>query len=467
MSTTVTRRPVRCVGELPRLLLAVVARTALWTVLLLAVWAALPAALGWHLTTVVSDSMAPGIRTGDVVAAVPTDGDAVETGRVLLVDDPDHDDRLRLHRLARIEQDGGLRLRGDANPSADRTTVAPDAVLGVGVLRFPVVGLPGVWIRTGDWAALVSVCLGVGAAVLLSRLDRDLRAGRPCPTCGVPRWEPGAPPIGVDVTAAPRAALPALAAVVLIALVGSTTGATFSGTTASGASFGASLFPCFHGPTNGAVLAWDFSEKAGDVVVDRSGHGRDAVLRPSVVRVDGSCGANPFADFRSGSADTGVVHTRTAQAAPETFALELWFKTATQGRLLGFSQRSTGPSGAYDRNFYVGPDGRLAFGVWDGSVAKVTQSAARVDDGTWHHAVGQFTSGRLELWLDGTRVAARTDAASAAAYSGYWRAGSGVVDPTWPNAPTSTVFTGSMDTVRVHDQLLTASTIREHHTVGR
>lgn len=467
MPTTVTRRPVRCVGDLPRLLLAVAARTVLWSVLLLAVWASLPAALGWHVTTVVSDSMAPGIRTGDVVAAMPADADAVEPGRVLLVDDPDHDDRLRLHRLERIEQDGDLRLRGDANPAADRTPVAPDAVLGIGVLRFPWVGLPGVWLRDGDWPALVTVTLGLAAIALLTRADRDLRAGRPCARCGAPRWDLGAAPVGTEPPTAPHGSLPVIVAVVLVALVGSTAHAAFSGTTASAASLGAGAFPCFHQDTDGAVLAWDFAERSGDSVEDRSGNGRDGTIGSGVARSDGSCDHNPFATFAPRSGDSGVVHTVRAENAPQTFAVELWFRTSTQGRVLGFTQNPSGATRAYDRNFYVGPDGRLVFGVWDDTVAKVVQSRTRVDDGAWHHAVGQFTSGRLEMWLDGTLAASRTDVVSAAAYSGHWRAGAGVIDPTWPNTPSAAVFSGSIDTVRIHDALLSAATVARHHAAGR
>jgi hypothetical protein len=46
MPNVAARRHVRCIGDLPRLLLAVSARTVLWSVLLLALWASLPAALG-------------------------------------------------------------------------------------------------------------------------------------------------------------------------------------------------------------------------------------------------------------------------------------------------------------------------------------------------------------------------------------------------------------------------------------
>ena len=479
MPNVATRRHVRCVGDLPRLLLAVSARTALWSVLLLALWASLPAAFGWHVTTVVSDSMTPGIRTGDVVAAMPVGPDGLEAGRVLLVEDPDHRDRLRLHRLERIEPNGALRLRGDANPTADRTAVEPAAVLGAGVLRFPWIGLPGVWIRGGDWTSLLLAGVVTAVLVVAGRADRDIVAGRPCRTCGTPRRDRHSPVVAEPRTATVTAPTPTTvpvavltaAAITLTLLAGAGAGAAagagFSGSTGTASALGTGGFGCFHQPVPGTSLAWDFAEKSGPTVLDTSGLGRDGTLGAGVTRVDGSCEQNPFISFGSGSGADGVLHTTLAAAAPQVFALELWFRTDRQGRIIGFTQKATGATSAYDRNFYTGPDGRLVFGVWDGTVAKVVQSTARVDDSSWHHAVGQFRTGQLELWLDGTRVAARTDVASAASYNGFWRAGHGIIDPTWPNTPTVDTFVGSIDTVRVHPTVLTPAAVREHHARGR
>jgi hypothetical protein len=469
MPTIVTDRYRRCTGDLPRLILAVAARTVLLTVLLLALWSTVPAFLGWHVTTVVSDSMAPAIRTGDVVAAMPSDADDVTPGRVLLVEDPDHDDRLRLHRVHRVEPDGSLRLRGDANPAADRTAVDPDAVLGIGVLRFPGVGLPSVWLRAGDWPALATTAEVLVLLVLLGRADRDLRTGVPCRRCGAPRWdlrnEVDAARTELSVSAV---ALPAMAAVALVAMAASTAGAGFSGSTDARSTLGSTpTFPCFHHDAAEAALAWDFAEKGGRSVMDSSGHGRDGLLGAGADRIDGSCGDNPYVSFTTATTDS-VVHSTAAVTAPDEFAIEVWYRTdRAQGRLFGFTGTPTGTTGAYDRNFYVGSDGRLVFGVWDTSIAKVVQSPNRIDDASWHHAVGQFRAGQLELYLDGTLVASRTDVATAVSYRGFWRAGHGQIEQTWPNAPSNSAFVGSIDSVRVHHGLLTSAQIAARFTAGR
>ncbi|WP_267421724.1 MULTISPECIES: LamG-like jellyroll fold domain-containing protein [unclassified Curtobacterium] len=472
MSTTITTWHRRCVGDVPRLLLAVAARTVLWSVLLLALWSNLPAILGWHVTTVVSGSMAPAIRTGDVVAAMPTGPDAVTPGRVLLVEDPDHDDRLRLHRLRRVEPDGSLRLRGDANPAVDRTAVAPDAVLGIGVLRFPGVGLPRVWIADGAWSNLIAVGLTAAGLLLLARLDRPILAGEPCRRCGTPRWDLRTTPMrprGTGTATAP-AAVPLVAGtlVVLIGLSTAFSGATFSGTTTTRAALGSSEFGCFHHDPADAVLAWDFAEKDGTRVADVSGHGADGFFaNAGAVRVDGDCAANPSVQLTADGAE-GYAVTTTPVAAPNVFTISAWFRTdVAGGRVFGFGSDQSLSSAYRDRHLFIDTGGRLRFGTEEsGSQFKfAVTSAGRVDDGQWHHAVGTFTSGSMVLWLDGERQGSRSDARSLRQYGGYWRVGRQSLDG-WSGSG-AFAFTGDVDTVRVHDRVLDPATVAAEYAAGR
>ncbi|PZE93023.1 hypothetical protein DEJ00_02580 [Curtobacterium sp. MCLR17_039] len=478
MPNVATRRHVRCVGDLPRLLLAVSARTVLWSVLLLALWASLPAAFGWHVTTVVSDSMAPGIRTGDVVAAIPVDPDDLEAGRVLLVEDPDHRDRLRLHRLERIEPDGALRLRGDANPTADRTAVEPAAVLGVGVLRFPWIGLPGVWIRGGDWTSLLLAGVVTAALVVAGRADRDIVAGRPCRTCGTPRRDLHSPvvaePRTATVTAPTSTTVPVTvftaAAITLTLVAGAGAGAGFSGSTGTASALGTGGFGCFHRPAPGTSLAWDFAEKSGPRVVDSSGSGADGTFTPAAAaRVDADCATNPYATFWTEDGAEGWAVTDTAVDAPNTFTIETWFRTddTDGGRVFGFgSDRSAAPT-YRDRHLYIGADGVLRFGVeGSGSQFKFTiGSRAPVNDGAWHHVVASFEPRSMTLWVDGSLQGSRSDAVTLRQYPGHWRAGRQTLSG-WPGAA-GYAFTGDVDTVRVHDTVLDAAAVAQAFQAGR
>lgn len=457
-------RSTRCLGDLPAVVLATIARTALWTVLLTALWATIAALLGAHVTTVVSDSMAPAVRTGDVVAAVPRDTADLAPGQVLLVDDPDRTGRLRLHRLEEVTDDG-LRLRGDANAAADTSLVDTDAVRGVGVLRFPFVGLPGLWIRTGDLLPLVGAASAVMALGLLAVVDRAVRSGVPCGRCGAPRSAlvPGTWP-----TRHRSRASVTVGAVVLVVAVASTTvtGASFTATTDTRADLGSADFPCFRRALDGAVLAWDSDEPRGPEVVDHAGT-QDGRMYGQVGRQDRSCSENPFLRFAP-SNDSPRVHGTTRGPAPMTFSSEVWFRSdRTQGTVLSFGSDTDAASTYKDRIMYVTRDGRLAFGVQgaDHGPRRSVFSTAGVADGAWHHAVATVVPGHVELWLDGRLVATRSDTGTGFSYDGSWRVGrQSVAD--WPMAGDAT-FVGDIDTVRVYDRVLTPSDISAHHAAGR
>ncbi|MEV7766910.1 signal peptidase I [Microbacterium sp. NPDC086615] len=116
--------------------------------------------MGWQTTTVMTGSMQPAIQPGDLVVSRPIDPAELRPGQVVLVDDPDHSERLRLHRLQAI--DGAeLTTKGDANPEADSSPVARADVLGIGALRVPWIGIPIQQAHDGDVVALATTVLGL------------------------------------------------------------------------------------------------------------------------------------------------------------------------------------------------------------------------------------------------------------------------------------------------------------------
>jgi signal peptidase I len=156
----------------PWLIATTCSRAVLATVICLGLWGALPAAIGWHPTTVSSGSMLPRLHVGDIAVSRPLGATPPTVGSVLLFDDPDHPGRLRLHRFVRIGDDGMLVTRGDANNGDDSSPVALSAVRGIGTLRVPWVALPVVWIREGTWlplSAALLVLLGLTALTAQSR----------------------------------------------------------------------------------------------------------------------------------------------------------------------------------------------------------------------------------------------------------------------------------------------------------
>ena len=181
--------PARPLWAWLRFCAVIAARAALAVVFGMTFWAVAPLAIGWQTTTVMTGSMEPAIQTGDLVVSRPIDAAELRPGQVVLVRDPDHPGRLRLHRLHTV--DGSeLVTKGDANPEADSSPVPRSDVLGVGALRVPWIGIPIQLARDGDAVALAATILGLAAVVAIAlapptaRGEDDPPKPRPAPPSG-------------------------------------------------------------------------------------------------------------------------------------------------------------------------------------------------------------------------------------------------------------------------------------------
>jgi signal peptidase I len=136
----------------------------------------LPLALGWHAWLVMSDSMQPRLKPGDIVLGAPAGLLQVQPGNVVLFAGQGTAGHLTIHRVVRRTADGGLVTRGDANQSDDPTPVRD--VYGLGRLRVPMIGLPAYWQRHGEWPKSAAAVAAVLALLLLAgQRGRSVRAG--------------------------------------------------------------------------------------------------------------------------------------------------------------------------------------------------------------------------------------------------------------------------------------------------
>jgi signal peptidase I len=119
-------------------------------------WSHAPAALGWQPRVVISGSMLPSIRLGDVALIAPaTPGRAtLPPGRIVLVRDPTRSTGYYLHRVRRYDQAGNIVTKGDANEVEDYPAVQPSQVVGQMRLLVPYVGLPMLWWQQHLWFRL-------------------------------------------------------------------------------------------------------------------------------------------------------------------------------------------------------------------------------------------------------------------------------------------------------------------------
>lgn len=208
---------------------------------------------------------------------------------------------------------------------------------------------------------------------------------------------------------------------------------------------------------DGATHYWRLGEPSGSAVVDWAG-GEDAIAQAGVTRgAAGAINGDPNTASSFNGTQTGLVSTQTAIQGPQVFALETWFKTTSTagGKIVGFGSANTGNSGSYDRHIFMDTSGRVHFGVYPGAT-RVVSSAAGLNNGQWHHAVGSLGPDGMKLFIDGKRVAQRADVTSAQDYSGYWRIGG---DNSWSGGP---YLNGQIDEVAVYDAPLTAAQVNDH-----
>lgn len=118
---------------------------------------------GWHGVAITSGSLRPGIVEGDLVLV--NDAPAlIREGQVVTYADPITGD-LITHRIVAINADGTVTTKGDANVVNDPVSVPPEAILGAGRFVVPFIGLPALWISTGQALELLGVVI-IGTALI-------------------------------------------------------------------------------------------------------------------------------------------------------------------------------------------------------------------------------------------------------------------------------------------------------------
>ena len=252
-------------------------------------------------------------------------------------------------------------------------------------------------------------------------------------------------------------------------------GAVFSATTANNAnSFtAAKYFTCTSAGTGiGAPGYLPLQEAVGPTAVNVgfAGAQANATYTGGIsYRVAGpTCGVGGDRAVKL-DGSSGRLYTTVALDNPQAFTAQLWFSTRTKagGKLVGFGNGVSGAaSSQYDRHIYMRNDGRLTFGVYNGTPTTVTSPAA-YDDGAWHLVTATYspTTG-LRLYVDGALVGTAA-APYAEDYVGYWRIGYDTLATSWPGAPTSPYFSGSIAHVMITQNVLSAAQIADQYAVSR
>jgi signal peptidase I len=229
-------------------LASVASRLYLGVLFSLALIAVLPVVLGWHGSVVQSGSMEPHISAGDVVLAAGFDtAQKVPVGGVVEFTSPASAEpggvqKTRLHRIVAENPDGTFVTAGDANTEVDSTPLERGQITGQARLLVPAVGLPGLWLTSGNLTPLawwsVLTLLAVIVAVFGSRPLEDED------TKDVNEEDDGGPPPPATIPPSGRsrgwkasAAVGSMAALAVLVIATSTafSSAAFTATTANAA----------------------------------------------------------------------------------------------------------------------------------------------------------------------------------------------------------------------------------------
>lgn len=450
------------------------ARAVLSLVASLVLWSLLPCLAGGTPRLILSGSMEPRIHVGDVIVTRPYDAARLTKGQVVTVRDPDHSGRTRTHRFVGRDDTGDLILKGDANREADSSHVVPSTLLGLAMVRVPYVGRPAYWMAAHDWIPVGATGLVLGWCVLLAfpgrRDDADPGDDGPAPSGG------GA--AGGEQESRRRLSLTHRVVVTVLAGglgIGAGAGpaeAAFAKSVLNATST-LSAASNFY-PYQTAVLAdspsfyWRLAQTSGTTVSDTSTNLRPATLSGSTYAW-GATGA-----LASETRDTALSLTsawataNTPVAGPTTFSLEAWIKTSsgTGGRIIGWGDKggsTASTSTLVDRQLYLAPTGKAYFGI--GGTKTVIPSLAPLNDNTWHHVVGTYTTGLngMKLYVDGA-LQGRATATTISTLAGYWRAG-GETMTGWTGNP-DTYYDGLLDEVAVYPTALTATRVSAHYSAG-
>lgn len=136
---------------------------AMFSVLWLVLFAIVPMAWGWQSRAIISGSMTPKIKVGDVVVVDPGVPRNLKAGQVITFTDPSDIGRVLTHRLVKHNDDGTWQTKGDANRTPDSTPITKDHIVGKPKILVPWVGMFAYWMATGKTV----YALGVGGLLVV------------------------------------------------------------------------------------------------------------------------------------------------------------------------------------------------------------------------------------------------------------------------------------------------------------
>jgi len=158
--------------SLPKLQISLIffSRVLLGFIIAIALALALPKLFGGQSYSVLSNSMAPAVQAGDMVAVLPVKPDQIRVGEIIAFNDPDGTGKLFQHRVQSLTTGSGnlvqVVTKGDANNTVERWTASANGQVGRVVFVVPKVGFVFGRIFSGSPVAIAGNQIPPGTLLL-------------------------------------------------------------------------------------------------------------------------------------------------------------------------------------------------------------------------------------------------------------------------------------------------------------
>ncbi|GHF66160.1 hypothetical protein GCM10010218_54560 [Streptomyces mashuensis] len=217
--------------------------------------------------------------------------------------------------------------------------------------------------------------------------------------------------------------------------------------------------------SSGPVGYWRFGDRSGATAANDINGGADGAYRDGVTL--GAVGAFSDGDDSSATLDgsTGAVEVPTDPLkGAGSLSVELWFRTAKQGVLLGLQNAELGKVPTdWNPSLLIDADGKLRGQLWQGGKWQPIVTARKVTDSEWHHAVLTGSSSGQALYLDGSKAGSLQTAAKPETLDHAYF-GAGYSSEGWDGQkPGTRYFSGQLDETAFYNKELSAETVAEHY----
>jgi len=163
--------------------------------------------------------------------------------------------------------------------------------------------------------------------------------------------------------------------------------------------------------------------------------------------------AGQFASGLTFNGSSDQVVTTNSLNNPQSETVQIWFNTTSPSghKLMGFENGNSpvNRSSSYDRQLWIGTDGKVYGGVYSNDYSAGLVSTATYNNGTWHSAAFVFDSTAQKdiLYVDGAMVASKTDTTFPQSYTGWYRIGAFAL-ANWSHAADG-YYSGKLQEARV------------------